>query len=70
MNNDPGREMHLKTSEWLMDESTRLIRLYQLAKTKKQKETALKRLDEITGRILMQNRLLEKLMKEDGDDLH
>ena len=55
-------DLHQKTFEWLEDESVKYTRLFQLARTKKEKESAKKKIQEIRGRLLMEGRSMKIIM--------
>jgi hypothetical protein len=55
-------ELHQKTFDWLDNEAARYVRLFQLAKTKKERESAKKKLEEIRGRLSVERRSVKKIM--------
>lgn len=50
------------TSNWLLLESEKYIRKFQLSRTPEEREEAEKRLQEISARILIEKRMLRKTM--------
>lgn len=52
-------EIYEKTVEWLENEAARYVRLFQLARTTKEKEKYKKNIEEIRGRLLTNARALK-----------
>ena len=55
-------DIYEKTAEWLENEAARYVRLFQLARTKKEKEAYKKKIGELLGRLRAELRTLKCIM--------
>lgn len=54
--------LYEKTFEWLDGEAARYVRLFQLSKTEKERESIKKKIEEIRGRLLAESRTLKTII--------
>jgi outer membrane protein TolC len=59
---DDPIKMHETTANWLENEAVKYIRKFQLARTKKERDSAEKKLNEIRGRLSVEAKALKRLM--------